>query len=180
MVWDADLKKRKKRFMPFPLRPTSRTGCQPVHAFTRANGCPNFKDGTSSCPRVRTGCQPVLHYGSRAAKKNAAASRRWLRKAVEVRAGFEPANRGFADLSLNHLGTSPPRRDQALGVGRTPPPPSLLDTCKGKPHRGPGSCQVVFGRRARRAHLSSAPKETWGVRFFGVRRLDAAFNRRQP
>ncbi len=26
---------------------------------------------------------------------------------MEVRVGFEPTHRGFADLSLNHLGTAP-------------------------------------------------------------------------
>ncbi len=30
-----------------------------------------------------------------------------LRKELEAASGFEPLRRGFADLSLNHLGTPP-------------------------------------------------------------------------
>ena len=32
---------------------------------------------------------------------------RLLRKILEAASGFEPLNGGFADLSLNHLGTPP-------------------------------------------------------------------------
>ena len=34
---------------------------------------------------------------------------RVLKKLLEAASGFEPLRRGFADLSLNHLGTPPSR-----------------------------------------------------------------------
>src|SRR5262249_14119913 len=64
---------------------------------------------------------------------------------VEATGGFEPPNKGFADLSLNHLGTSPePRPDSTAAA----PPP--IDA----PHRGTVSPFVILERES----SSAAPR----------------------
>ena len=79
---------------------------------------------------------------------------------LEATSGFEPLNRGFADLPLNHLGTSPrevPPQGVRRSFGQSTWSLPLEDSNLGSRIQSPLSYHWTKGQRASRRQLPTGP-----------------------